>query len=298
MGENRVSDSRGNKKRQHFVPQFYLRGFQCDANKVFVLDKGSGKVFKKPIPSFCQGEYLYESDSNDPDWYAGKYVAPSHNENGLSNLERSFAPVLKRIVALSALGSPFLCVSKEETRTLSLLVANLIARNPEILFPLRDDLVASPCPESLAPYREVMEILGLGAAFSGVANESIVRHLLLKTDEHSLQGAMATDLDDMEGIILRASKDVPFVMSSFPVFPVIGEVDGVACLTSLYFPLCSEAAIVYGVSEYSGIRRCASVSGNVVNRLNAVLLYSGYGEFLAAKSREALKGLLAFTGRR
>ena len=72
MGENRVSDSRGNKKRQHFVPQFYLRGFQCDANKVFVLDKGSGKVFKKPIPSFCQGEYLYESDSNDPDWYAGK----------------------------------------------------------------------------------------------------------------------------------------------------------------------------------------------------------------------------------
>lgn len=117
--ESKMNDSQSRKRRQHFVPQFYLRGFQCDANKVYVLDKSSRKVFKKPIPSFCQKEYLYESDSNDPSWYAGEHVAPGYNEDGLSKLECYYAPTLKKIASFSALEMPFLSIPEEEAKTLS-----------------------------------------------------------------------------------------------------------------------------------------------------------------------------------
>ena len=173
----------------------------------------------------------------------------------------------------------------------------MIARNPELLFPLRGDLIASSHPDSLAPYREVLKLFGLDAAFEGVVKESITRNLLLKTDEHSIQGAMATDLDKMEGIVIRAPKDAPFITSSFPVFPVIKEIDGEKHLTSLYFPLCSEAAIIYGISGYTGIRRRSPVDASIVNKLNIAFLYSNYGEFLIAKYQEALERLLAPTGR-
>lgn len=283
------------KRRQHFVPQFYLRGFQCDAGKVFVLDKASKKTFKRPIPSFCQREYLYESESNDPNWHAGKYVAPSYNEDRLSEMERSFAPALSRVAKLCVPNTRFMNISEEDVGTLSSFVANLIVRNPEILFPLQSDLIASSRPKDLAPYWGVAKLLGLDAAFGGILKESVTRKLLLATaatDECSFQGALAADLDNMEGVVIRAPKGVPFVTASFPVFPVIGDVCGSEQLASLYFPLCSDAAIIYGASERSGIRRCVSVGADVVGRLNAACFASGYGEFLIAENEEALKASL------
>ena len=36
------------KRRQHYVPQFYLRGFQYEKNMAFVLDEDTNRIFKNP----------------------------------------------------------------------------------------------------------------------------------------------------------------------------------------------------------------------------------------------------------
>ena len=60
------------KKKQHYVPKFYLRGFCGSGDTVFALDKESGGIFTPSVGDFCAERYLYESLSNDPNWYKGK----------------------------------------------------------------------------------------------------------------------------------------------------------------------------------------------------------------------------------
>ena len=88
------------KKKQHYVPKFYLRGFCGSGDTVFALDKESGGIFTPSVGDFCAERYLYESLSNDPNWYKGKFVYPNYTEDGLCELESAFAPVLKRVAAL------------------------------------------------------------------------------------------------------------------------------------------------------------------------------------------------------
>ena len=83
------------KKKQHYVPKFYLRGFCGSGDTVFALDKESGGIFTPSVGDFCAERYLYESLSNDPNWYKGKFVYPNYTEDGLCELESAFAPVLK-----------------------------------------------------------------------------------------------------------------------------------------------------------------------------------------------------------
>ena len=87
------------KKKQHYVPKFYLRGFCGSGDTVFALDKESGGIFTPSVGDFCAERYLYESLSNDPNWYKGKFVYPNYTEDGLCELESAFAPVLKRVAA-------------------------------------------------------------------------------------------------------------------------------------------------------------------------------------------------------
>ena len=49
------------KKKQHYVPKFYLRGFCGSGDTVFALDKESGGIFTPSVGDFCAERYLYES---------------------------------------------------------------------------------------------------------------------------------------------------------------------------------------------------------------------------------------------
>lgn len=41
------------KKKQHYVPKFYLRGFCGSGDTVFALDKESGGIFTPSVGDFC-----------------------------------------------------------------------------------------------------------------------------------------------------------------------------------------------------------------------------------------------------
>ena len=209
------------KKKQHYVPKFYLRGFCGSGDTVFALDKESGGIFTPSVGDFCAERYLYESLSNDPNWYKGKFVYPNYTEDGLCELESAFAPVLKRVAALCVPNAPFTCVGDDDARIIASFVANAIARHPSVFKPLRNELMLSASEEDLSPYRDLMRALGHEGAFEGVAAEGVTRRLLLDTGDGSYQGLIVGELLEMEGIVLRAPGCASFATASFPVLPVV-----------------------------------------------------------------------------
>ena len=182
------------KKKQHYVPKFYLRGFCGSGDTVFALDKESGGIFTPSVGDFCAERYLYESLSNDPNWYKGKFVYPNYTEDGLCELESAFAPVLKRVAALCVPNAPFTCVGDDDARIIASFVANAIARHPSVFKPLRNELMLSASEEDLSPYRDLMRALGHEGAFEGVAAEGVTRRLLLDTGDGSYQGLIVGEL--------------------------------------------------------------------------------------------------------
>ena len=214
------------KKKQHYVPKFYLRGFCGSGDTVFALDKESGGIFTPSVGDFCAERYLYESLSNDPNWYKGKFVYPNYTEDGLCELESAFAPVLKRVAALCVPNAPFTCVGDDDARIIASFVANAIARHPSVFKPLRNELMLSASEEDLSPYRDLMRALGHEGAFEGVAAEGVTRRLLLDTGDGSYQGLIVGELLEMEGIVLRAPGCASFATASFPVLPVVRETGG------------------------------------------------------------------------
>jgi hypothetical protein len=76
-------------KKQHYVPQFYLRNFSKDGKQIFVYHLASQVCNLSPIVSTCQEKYFYDVD---PEF-----------EKMLNQIESRQAPVIKKIIDLQNL---------------------------------------------------------------------------------------------------------------------------------------------------------------------------------------------------
>ena len=75
----------GEKKRQHYVPQFYLKNFVRENNKFTVLNIKSGKIIEEvPYKKQCYENYYY---GNDGMW-----------EEKLGEIERKTSLIINRIL--------------------------------------------------------------------------------------------------------------------------------------------------------------------------------------------------------
>lgn len=80
-------------KKQHYVPQVYLRGFSNDGNSIYSSYLGGNPEFNKsvPISSLCVENYLYEFRSKEND-----LVLTNHIEKILSKYENVFLQFRKK----------------------------------------------------------------------------------------------------------------------------------------------------------------------------------------------------------
>lgn len=75
----------GEKKRQHYVPQFYLKNFVRENNKFTVLNIRSGKIIEEvPYKKQCYENYYY---GNDGMW-----------EEKLGEIERKTSLIINKIL--------------------------------------------------------------------------------------------------------------------------------------------------------------------------------------------------------
>ena len=78
-------------KKQHFIPQFYLRGFLLDkTKKIWVYDKNKRKWWESRIQSIGYQKKIYNIEADG--------VEPDALEYAFAQLESEFAPVLNKII--------------------------------------------------------------------------------------------------------------------------------------------------------------------------------------------------------
>jgi hypothetical protein len=74
----------GNKRKQHYVPQFYMKAFANCENKFYVYKTDKDEMIDIPVfyGNQCQKKYFYGEDSI---W-----------ENKLALMEQKWAKVIKK----------------------------------------------------------------------------------------------------------------------------------------------------------------------------------------------------------
>ena len=119
-------------KKQHYVPQVYLRGFSVDSKRVWSYAVNSienGRCV--PIESVCRENYLYEIKDNDGNW-----LTPNWIERILSILEGMFAENLRRLEKKAFLKENYRTKSfltTEEKTFWKLFVTVQMMRSPVVL---------------------------------------------------------------------------------------------------------------------------------------------------------------------
>jgi hypothetical protein len=111
-----AKEAKAAPRKQHFVPQFYLRGFVGKKDQLFVIDRPSKKTFRTAPKNVAA-----ERDFNRVDVEG---MDPNAVENALAEFESKVAPAFERVKAAKSLAD------KEDRDAVMNLICALAIRNP------------------------------------------------------------------------------------------------------------------------------------------------------------------------
>ena len=87
--------SNNRTRRQHTVPQVYLRNFAGTKSRITVANLSNKEIFFPNITNVSVVDEFYNVYIKDE---AGRYIPPLHYETWLSEVESQVSPVLEKIV--------------------------------------------------------------------------------------------------------------------------------------------------------------------------------------------------------
>lgn len=123
---------------EHYIPQFYLKQFSPNGDKIYqydILSPDSSSTFV-PTKSICYEKNLYEF-KND----SGEIIHRNLIEKHFGTFETEFARVFRSIISKSKIEKNYQTCSfldKKEKALLVFFMTTLIIRNPEILLIAKD----------------------------------------------------------------------------------------------------------------------------------------------------------------
>lgn len=224
-------------KKQHYVPQFYMKYWLCDeSKKIYYLDlkhKRTGHSYPKSI---CFKDYQYEIGK-----IRNEYMCPNIFENEYGKLETKVSDVLQRLFPImDNNSSAALIFSSEEKELLRKFVLNMFLRNPNLdITSFWNDIYIT----YLEPYQGVID-----EVFQGCADDDMVRKIaqniaimpdMYECDDDMLGGLLyRTQYEWIKSLriaVLRSEDS--FVFSDVPVH--IEE-------HSVYIPLSPKYALLFG----------------------------------------------------
>lgn len=90
-----------NIKNQHYVPQFYLKGFTDNKKQVWAFDKATLKSFASSSTNLASESYFYDQEILD------KALGKNFIEKALEEVEGKTAPLLKKLLKDLDIGRAF-----------------------------------------------------------------------------------------------------------------------------------------------------------------------------------------------
>ena len=284
-------------KKQHYVPQFYLRNFTSDDNKLWVFDRVKEEYYFRTPKEVCYEKYLYETPWKDEDPKLGKFVLENQIENYFADKEGEYSPLLKRIIDIcrNPQNKNALICNHEEKEMLASFVANIFVRNPWSLRQIESDLPLEELKENeeIQAIEQIIQIMGLGDIDSLV--KAADKRVWL-TEEFEFDGSRLVPRILEMNYTFLVSNGEPFITSSFPAIYELCDTEERGLMPgNIYLPVHPQIALLYnGTIPKMKSNRLKTVGEEIVHELNSVYLKSDVEQmrFLIARDKESLRTVI------
>lgn len=263
-------------KKQHYIPQFYLRRFTDDAGYLHIYDFDKQRHIKSVTKEFGYEKYLYETRLSKPNRMGEQFLLTNDIENIFAKYEGEFDSFLKKLdrICTPSQRKGILILHEQEKDVLRRFIANLFFRNPITMQQMHLDKVPDDFFEEDAKekFNQFLEIVGVCNADELVI--AATKKVML-TDELETNN-IKSFVEKINGLYFTFlySSGLPFITSSFPV--ILGNdktipSDDKSCI---YLALSPSLSVVFGNFQDSNKKnnRLAYVDDEVVDFFNRQVL--------------------------
>ena len=227
------------KKRQHYIPKFYLKRFTDESNLLHIYDFKNQKYFWHSPNDWGFVNHLYETPLSNPDKMGEKYLLENHIENLFMNYEGEFDIFLKK---LDKICTPYqrkgvLILHDDEKNVLRRFIANMFFRNPITM----ERMNLNKVPDNFFEEDAKVHLNGfLNEVFGINADELVIaaqkKAMLTEEFEKNNIKSFVERIQNLD-FTFMFSKNIPFITSSFPVTISKGE-------NSIYLALSSSLSVL------------------------------------------------------
>lgn len=252
-------------KKQHYVPQYYLRRFADSEERLYVFDQFRQKEYQSPVADVCERNHHYEMKAAQPrDWH-GPFLLHGKIELQLREIENKQAKLLDEIERQALSGR----IHEKERRGLTRLIAHFLARHPT----MKDD--SPPDYETLFSDPEVragcetLVAMGMEDEIEVLANGANQMVLALWQRKGTPTYFAMKDLEKFRCTFIRPEGDARFITSSLPPhFNTSLRSDGKYHFDDLMFPISSTLGVLFD-DDGLGKNMVRSIPDDYVVRFNA-----------------------------
>lgn len=212
------------KKRQHYVPQTYLRPFSSSGkNKdmIWAYFHEQKRMRLVAIDDVCVENYLYEHyicyDNGETE-----FISPNSIENGYMQLESTYRPIIEKII-----GNPkdIISLTEEDRKNLTGFMSAMLFRHP--IFINMANALGERFYSECSEWRK--EITKVFPDVDDVYFKMLYLHDLLEKqqdpDQSLIIQAMKSTFDKDQFCIFKSCSG-EFITSDAPVVNIYGDING------------------------------------------------------------------------
>ena len=285
------------KRKQHYIPEFYIQNFYNEDNKVYSYNRKYRGCKSYSSGAICYLDYLYETRWNEEE---DSFVLTNQIENHFAKEETKYAETVRRILNICGNkdNENALVCSTNDRDTLISLVSNLYVRNPLTLESAQVDAI----PENIKRSDEyqgakaLLDLLDLPFNVDSIVKAAQKRVWLDDTMDESMPMKVQEGLKNLKMIFL-VSKDKPFIFTSFPV---LVQVDEQNKLRLAVLPLSPNCAVMFSDKSLGKLssNKIHYIDNVGVEKLNKMLILSGAKDidYIMARDKREIEDVLDYIG--
>ena len=260
-------------RKQHWVPQFYLRHFADSSGQLHAYNKSNGVFYRTKVENVCSKRDLYEVQYSDIEADSdNKYYAQNLIETKLSESESQISVSYSRLLQCCKDATLEGDVFRQGRQAVCKLASNLIVRHPATMLAdrnraregssmLLEDVVLTEEKKAL------LEWSGWNGDYKALAELSVSATLLFSEDGSVPANHIYEAFLEKRFCILEAPIGSGFVTTSTPMF-IIGPENDSYDFDFAYMPLSSKyAALFASDSSLGSFHRLNVPRAELMNRL-------------------------------
>lgn len=280
-------------RKQHWVPQFYLRHFADSSGRLYAYSKSSGDFYRTKTENVCSKRDLYEvkhsdikADSDDR-YYAQNFIEARLSEDE-SRISVPYTQLLRCCRDATLEGDTF----RRGRQAVCELASNLIVRHPVAM---QGDRRKAREESSLLQVngvlteedRALLDYSGWNGDHKALAELSVTATLLFSEDGSVPANRIYKAFLEKQFCVLEAPIGSGFITTSMPMF-IIGPEDDSYVFDFAYMPLSSKHAALFTTdSSLESFYRLNVPHIELMNRL--LLLNCRHWDVALSRENDPLK---------